>query len=63
MHPLEGIRVVDLTTMINGPVAAMLLSDMGAEVIKIEPPDGDPGGPCWAVSWLITGARGPLPST
>lgn len=45
MHPLEGIRVVDLTTMINGPVAAMLLSDMGAEVIKIEPPDGDPWRP------------------
>jgi formyl-CoA transferase len=42
MHPLDGIRVVDLTTMINGPVAAMLLSDMGAEVVKIEPPDGDP---------------------
>ncbi len=45
MHPLEGIRVVDLTTMINGPLAAMLLSDMGAEVIKIEPPDGDPWRP------------------
>jgi crotonobetainyl-CoA:carnitine CoA-transferase CaiB-like acyl-CoA transferase len=45
MHPLEGIRVVDLTTMINGPVAAMLLSDMGAEVVKIEPPDGDPWRP------------------
>jgi crotonobetainyl-CoA:carnitine CoA-transferase CaiB-like acyl-CoA transferase len=45
MHPLEGLRVVDLTTMINGPVAAMLLSDMGAEVIKIEPPDGDPWRP------------------
>jgi crotonobetainyl-CoA:carnitine CoA-transferase CaiB-like acyl-CoA transferase len=45
MHPLEGLRVVDLTTMINGPVAAMFLSDMGAEVIKIEPPDGDPWRP------------------
>ncbi|OGP50999.1 MAG: hypothetical protein A2Y79_00150 [Deltaproteobacteria bacterium RBG_13_43_22] len=45
MHPLEGFRVIDLTTMINGPVAAMLLSDMGAEVIKIEPPDGDPWRP------------------
>ena len=45
MHPLEGIRVVDMTTMINGPVAATLLSDMGAEVIKIEAPDGDPFRP------------------
>lgn len=42
MDPLEGIKVVDITTMLNGPFTAMLLSDMGADVIKIEPPDGDP---------------------
>jgi len=42
MHALEGITVTDITTMINGPYCAMLLAEMGAEVIKIEPPDGDP---------------------
>ena len=39
---LEGIRVLDLSWGIAGPVAGMLLSDNGAEVIKIEPPGGDP---------------------
>lgn len=42
IHALDGIRVIDFTTMINGPTTALLLSDMGAEVIKVEPPDGDP---------------------
>ncbi|MEI7712666.1 MAG: CoA transferase [Rhodospirillales bacterium] len=38
--PLHGFRIVDLTSMISGPLATMILADQGADVIKVENPDG-----------------------
>ena len=41
MGPLEGVKVLDLTSMVSGPVGAMILADQGAEVIKVEPVTGE----------------------
>ena len=40
--PLQGIRVIDLTIWMSGAIGAMLLGDLGADVIKVEGPTGDP---------------------
>ena len=39
--PLEGIRVIEFSHMVMGPTCGMVLGDLGAEVIKVEPPGGD----------------------
>ena len=51
MKSLEGIRVLDLSRMVAGGIAGMLLADFGAEVVKVEGPSGD-----------STRRRGPFPS-
>lgn len=43
MKALEGLKVIDLTTALNGPFGTMILADYGAEVIKVEPPAGEAG--------------------
>ena len=36
--PLQGVKILELTSTVSGPIAGMILGDQGAEIIKIEPP-------------------------
>lgn len=53
--PLDGIRVVDLTRALSGPYATLMLADAGAEVIKVERPDGGDDSRGWGPPFLGEG--------
>ena len=51
MTPLDGILVADFSRVLAGPLAAMLLGDLGADVVKVERPDGGDDTRAWGPPW------------
>ncbi len=56
--PLAGILVADCSTVLAGPYCTMLLGDLGANVVKVEPPEGD-ATRGWGPPWVAPGVDGP----
>ncbi|TRZ50385.1 MAG: CoA transferase, partial [Dehalococcoidia bacterium] len=56
--PLDGVKVVEISMFQQGPVAGMRLGDLGADVIKVEPPTGDPGRGMMRIVGADTGLKG-----